>query len=108
MSLGKKILKRRNTDLYWIGFSILFLSVASMLTPHTQSISVWGWKIPELCMYKRLLGLECFGCGITRSIVYTVHGEFSMAVEKHLLGIPIVAMVIICGIRSLIRFTLSK
>ena len=59
-------------------------------------------------MYKRVLGLECFGCGLTRSVVYTVHGEFSMALEKHILGIPLVLAIIFLGIRSLIRFTLSN
>ena len=108
MNLEKKILRRRKVDIYWIVFSILFVGAAYTMTPHSQSISVWGWKIPDLCMYKQILGLECFGCGMTRSVVYTVHGEFSMALEKHVLGIPLVAAVIFCGIRSLIRFTFSK
>ena len=108
MNLEKKILKRKKIDLFWMVFSLLFLSVAALLTPHPQSVSVWGWTIPESCMYKRILGLECFGCGMTRSVVYTVHGEFSAAIEKHILGIPLVVAVIFCGIRSLIRFTFSK
>ena len=101
-------LKRKRTDLYWMGFSIVFLSVAYILTPHPQSISAHGWTLPELCMFKRILGLECFGCGMTRSVVYTVHGEFAMAFEKHILGIPLVVLVVFCGLRSLIRFTFSK
>ena len=108
MSLGKKILKRRKGDLYLIGFAIIFLSVAYLLTPHPHAVSVDGWTVPELCMYKRLFGIDCFGCGITRSVVYAVHGDFSMSWEKHLLGIPLVFLVIFGGVRSLIRFTFSK
>ena len=101
-------MKRRKSDIYLIGFSIVFLSVAYLLTPHSHAVSLDGWTVPELCMYKRIFGIDCFGCGITRSVVYTVHGEFSMALEKHLLGIPIVLLVVFCGVRSLIRFTFSK
>ena len=101
-------MKRRKTDLYLAGFAILFLSIASILTPHPQAVSIQGWVIPELCMYKRIFGLNCFGCGITRSVVYTVHGDFSMALDKHLLGIPLVILISFCGLRSLIRFTFSK
>ena len=108
VSSGKKILKRRKSDIYLIGFTIVFLSVAYILTPHPQAVSVDGWTVPELCMYKRLFGIDCFGCGITRSVVYAVHGDFSMALEKHLLGIPLVVLVVFGGVRSLIRFTFSK
>lgn len=33
-----------------------------------------SWMLP--CMSKQLLGMDCPGCGIQRSISHLVHGEF--------------------------------
>jgi len=35
--------------------------------------------LPESCWFKRLTGADCPGCGLTRSVIALVHGEFSRA-----------------------------
>jgi len=35
--------------------------------------------LPELCMAKRVFGVPCPGCGLTRSFVSISHGQFSRA-----------------------------
>lgn len=35
-----------------------------------------GLALPESCWLKRLTGLECPGCGLTRSMICLVHGNF--------------------------------
>lgn len=38
-----------------------------------------GRPLPELCMTKLRLGIDCPGCGLTRCFVHALHGDFSRA-----------------------------
>jgi hypothetical protein len=40
-----------------------------------------------LCAVKMFLGLDCPGCGITRSLVQLTHGHFRESVRMHPLGV---------------------
>lgn len=40
----------------------------------------------ELCPVKRLSGVPCPGCGITRAIIHCSRGDFRGAVHRHPLG----------------------
>jgi hypothetical protein len=44
-------------------------------------------------MFKNITSLDCPGCGITRSFVYAVHGNWYGSYMMHLWGIPFVAFV---------------
>lgn len=35
--------------------------------------------LPESCWYKRVIGFDCPGCGLTRCVISLVHGEFLQA-----------------------------
>ncbi|WLP89897.1 DUF2752 domain-containing protein [Gordonia sp. NB41Y] len=41
---------------------------------------------PELCLFRRLTGLPCPGCGLTRSWVMTAHGDLGQAFSFNLFG----------------------
>ncbi|MGW0037537.1 DUF2752 domain-containing protein [Gordonia sp. NPDC003376] len=41
---------------------------------------------PELCVFRRLTGLPCPGCGLTRSWVMTAHGDLGHAFSFNLFG----------------------
>lgn len=41
---------------------------------------------PVLCLFRRLTGLPCPACGLTRSFVATAHGQFDLAFAQHLFG----------------------
>lgn len=41
---------------------------------------------PVLCPFRALTGLPCPFCGLTRSFVYTVHGQLPQAFGAHLFG----------------------
>ncbi len=47
-----------------------------------------GWKLqlPEMCMSRRISGISCPGCGLTRSFVAMAHGEFYLATEANPMG----------------------
>ena len=107
-TLENPTLQKENHDRNIVIFCFLFLFAGWILNPSAEAVFLAGYKIPELCYWKRMFGVECLGCGLTRSVCYTMHGDFAHAWERHILGTPIVFLVSIFGFRSLLRYTLSK
>ena len=52
------------------------------------------YKIP-LCPIKNILGISCFGCGITRGIISILRLDFRSAIYSHILSIPIFIGIVI-------------
>lgn len=42
-------------------------------------VPVWNKPLPSFCLARRLLGLDCPGCGLTRSFICLAHGEIVTA-----------------------------
>ena len=38
-------------------------------------------KLPTICIYKRFFGFDCWGCGLTRSIVSIFDGEITESIR---------------------------
>ncbi len=72
--------------------AVLLASV--MLSPSTEAVFLWGWEVPPLCLYSNLFGVECFGCGLTRSFTYMGHGDIHGAFALHALGPFLYAVVL--------------
>lgn len=49
---------------------------------------------PVLCPFRRLTGLPCPGCGLTRSWSYLAHGRMLESLSKHPFGPMLLAAVI--------------
>ena len=64
-----------------------------VLTPSSEAVSLFGWEVPPLCIFSAVFGLDCFGCGLTRSFTYVGHGQLSEALQLHKLG-PIVYLLV--------------
>ena len=62
------------------------VAASIFLTPSTEAVSLLGWEVPPLCIFSSLLGIECFGCGLTRSFTYVGNGQFEQALRMHKLG----------------------
>ena len=60
-----------------------FLEVPS---PNSPSVAVESHKIPSICGFKNLTGIDCPGCGLTRSWVAGMHGRISDSLRFHRLG----------------------
>ncbi|MCA9490880.1 MAG: DUF2752 domain-containing protein [Myxococcales bacterium] len=60
--------------------------LAAVLTPTDAVVSVFGYEIPVLCGFRRLTGIPCPGCGLTRSFVYLAHGHPIDAFRMNVFG----------------------
>lgn len=62
---------------------------AMLLDPARQGgggVTLEGHRLPEVCAFKRVTGLPCPGCGLTRSWVAAVHGDLAASLAFHKLG----------------------
>ena len=77
---------RRSTD-WWLLILCSAVILASMvLTPSDGAVSLFGWQVPPLCLFSNLTGIDCLGCGLTRSFTYLGHGDWNSALDRHRLG----------------------
>lgn len=51
----------------------------------------WVWHGPGFCLFHRLTGLECPGCGMTRAFHAISHAGFSQALSFNLLSLAVYA-----------------
>jgi hypothetical protein len=45
-----------------------------------------NWPLPPSCLSRTLFGIDCPGCGLTRSFVYLAHGDWRASLAKHRVG----------------------
>lgn len=57
-------------------------------------LRIFSIPIPDTCSFRNLTGLPCPGCGLTRSIVAGMHGDFRASLVYHRLGL--LTLVYIC------------
>ena len=76
--------RRSDWTVLVVAFGIVLASV--LLTPSSESLSLGSYVLPELCVFRRVMGTECLGCGLTRSFVFMGHAQWSAAFESHWLG----------------------
>ncbi|MCI0361992.1 MAG: DUF2752 domain-containing protein [Planctomycetaceae bacterium] len=69
-----------HTVILVICVGVLVLSLLLSVREETQVlVPVLGVPLPELCMFRRLTGLGCPGCGMTRCFISLAHGDLRMA-----------------------------
>jgi Protein of unknown function (DUF2752) len=82
------LLRDRHWTMLWISTAI----VIGALSMHTDRLGrvgpTWlpGIWLPELCGSRALFGIECPGCGLTRSFIALSHGDLAGSLAYHRVG----------------------
>ena len=61
-----------------------------------------------LCGVKMFTGIDCPGCGLTRSIAYLTHGQIRRSIDYHPLGIVIALWLVYMLIGTALGFILGR
>ncbi|XZE51988.1 DUF2752 domain-containing protein [Planctomycetaceae bacterium SH139] len=72
--------------LYWFaGASLIVLAASTLRVEPPRGVVVPGieWRLPETCWSRTMLGVDCLGCGMTRSFIYAAHGQLTLAWQTH-------------------------
>jgi len=72
-----------------------------------ERVYLLGWELPWGCLFKRLSGLACPACGMTRSVLLTLGGDFDAALSVNPAGPLLVAGLVLLGL-SLISLALFR
>lgn len=84
---------------WWFGDAVvmavcaLILVLSMVMSPSPGILTLFGVEIPVLCTFRNLTGLDCPGCGLTRSFVFLGHGQLGSAFQMNWLGPPLFAAV---------------
>jgi hypothetical protein len=54
-----------------------------------------AWPLPETCVSRKLLHVNCPGCGLTRSFVYLAHGDWRPSWNVNRVGILLALVVVL-------------
>ncbi|MEZ4321387.1 MAG: DUF2752 domain-containing protein [Myxococcota bacterium] len=60
--------------------------LSALLTPSSEVVSLFGWDVPMMCGFRRLTGMGCPGCGLTRSFAFMAHGNVLQAFQMNWIG----------------------
>jgi hypothetical protein len=53
--------------------ALVLAGLAAVFVPH------WLLEVSPPCLFTALLGVECWGCGLTRATVAALHGQLALA-----------------------------
>lgn len=72
----------------WGTMAVVALAFAMQVKGETQ-VAFWGlsdYPLPELCGSRSLLGIDCPGCGLTRSVLALTQGDWERSLAFHRIG----------------------
>lgn len=78
-----------STVIAWLVGLLAVVAAAAVLQfdpPRTVRIPWLDLPLPETCSAQRMLGVDCPGCGLTRSFILTAHGRVGDAFQMHPAG----------------------
>lgn len=63
----------------------------------------WFEQGPVLCLFRRLAGVECLGCGMTRAMAALLDGQWRAAAELNALSLPLAAALAAVAVGDTLR-----
>jgi hypothetical protein len=80
-------LQRLSPRVWWLGLGAIGLGAWAVLATWTPP----GDPDATLCLFRRVTGIGCAGCGLTRALALLAKGQWSAAVAVHPLA-PVLAI----------------
>jgi len=68
---------------------LIVVSALVFRVPSNDRVELTGMEglpMPSMCMSKSMLGLDCPGCGLTRSLLCFFQGDFGNSLALHRIG----------------------
>lgn len=93
----------KQDTVFLVGGSLIL--IASFLYPYLRG---WIDRLTPGCLFRRLTGLPCLLCGITRSFAAASHGRLAEAFRYHLLGPPLFCLVVVFNLGLLLERVIGK
>ncbi|MBX3420618.1 MAG: DUF2752 domain-containing protein [Pirellulaceae bacterium] len=81
----------------WLTAPVAVLALSVLLRPGPDRSLLLPWStiaLPDACTSYRLLGVDCPGCGLTRSFVHLSRGNLAAAWQLNPVGIALYVLVI--------------
>lgn len=91
-----KLLSYRIKDIVWI---VALLSVALVVALFPMESMDEG---STLCLWTNLTGKNCYGCGISRAIIYFFRGDFTTAFHYNRLVILVAPLLLFYWLKQLL------
>lgn len=73
-------------------------AVRAVASATPERVYLFGRELGWGCLFKRLYGLACPACGMTRSVLLTLHGDFDAALSANPAGPLLVAGLALLGL----------
>jgi hypothetical protein len=75
--------------------SLVVMVIALTASSSDEVVQLFGYDVPIMCTWRRLFGVSCPGCGMTRSFVFMAHGAIIEAFRMNMLGPPLFTVVLV-------------
>ncbi len=89
-SAAESIKNRRNRHWEMLIISVVAIALSWLLeVGEERRVFLRGfpdWPVPETCFSRDFFGVDCPGCGLTRSYIYLIHGHWNAAWTMHRIG----------------------
>lgn len=79
---------KRHRSMLWVA-ALVVAAALVLKVPSPDRVEVAGFPgipVPGLCLSKSVFGVDCPGCGLTRSLVCFFHGRFAASWRAHRVG----------------------
>jgi hypothetical protein len=83
------VMRRHHFWMFWIAVAAIVLAFVLQVLPDQEHVAVRGLGrlvLPGTCLSKDLFHHDCPGCGLTRSVIYFAHMDWSDSWKLHRLG----------------------
>ncbi len=81
-------MRRRHRFMLLVCSGVVLLALPLRVRPdeRVEFARLPGIPLPHTCMSRSWFDVECPGCGLTRSVIHLVHGDWRASLAAHRLG----------------------